>query len=109
MMASRTVRNDRRGGPRTPAVVAVALESETKPGRQGVTRDVSDNGLLIVTRSHFSKGDRVRIKLHARSTRLDVVGRVVRVDQNPISSPELWPYRVGVALDEPLPCAALVD
>jgi hypothetical protein len=102
-MASSSIGEDRRGERRTPVVLAVALESDTKPARHGVTRDLSANGLLIVTPSQFARGDRVRIKVRAGTGGLDVVGRVTRVDENPISSPELWRYRVGVALDEPLP------
>jgi hypothetical protein len=107
MMVPSNVREDRRGKPRTPAVLAVALESESKPARHGVTRDLSANGLLIVTPSQFSKGDRLRIKVHTNGTGLDVVGRVTRVDENPISSPELWRYRVGVELEAPLPLGAV--
>jgi hypothetical protein len=103
MMASSSARDDRRTKPRTAAVLAVALESETKNGRHGVTRDLSAKGLLIVTPSHFTKGDRLKIKVHTGNAGVDVVGRVTRVDENPISSPELWRYRVGVELDEPLP------
>ncbi|MBX3214085.1 MAG: PilZ domain-containing protein [Labilithrix sp.] len=103
MMASSSLRDDRRDKPRTPAVLAVALDSENKPARHGVTRDLSANGLLIVTPTHFAKGERLKIKVHAGPVGLDVVGRVARVDENPISSPELWRYRVGVQLDEPLP------
>jgi hypothetical protein len=102
-MLTPSVRDDRRGKPRTAAVLAVALESETKTGRHGVTRDLSDKGLLIVTPSHFTKGDRLKITVHAGDVGLDVIGRVARVDENPISSPELWRYRVGVELDAPLP------
>ncbi len=108
MMASSSVRDDRRGTPRHAAVLAVALESDAKPARHGVTRDLSATGLLIVTPSQFAKGDRLKIKVHAGKVGLDVVGRVTRVDENPISSPELWRYRVGVALDEPLP-TGIVD
>jgi hypothetical protein len=68
-----------------------------------VTRDLSAKGLLIVTPSRFKKGDRLKIKVHAGKFGLDVAGIVARVDENPISSPELWRYRVGIELDEPLP------
>ena len=98
-----SVRDDRRGKPRTAAVLAVALQSDTKGGRHGVTRDLSAGGLLIVTPSQFAKGERLKITVHAGSRGLDVVGRVTRVDENPISSPELWRYRVGVELEQPLP------
>ena len=106
-MAASSVREDRRGKPRHAAVLAVALESDTKPARHGVTRDLSANGLLIVTPSHFAKGDRLKITVHAGKIGLDVVGRVTRVDENPISSPELWRYRVGVELEEPLPTGVI--
>jgi hypothetical protein len=108
MMASSSARDDRRQKPRTAAVLAVALESETKNGRHGVTRDLSSKGLLIVTPSHFAKGDRLKIKVHAGMAGVDVSGRVTRVDENPISSPELWRYRVGVELDQALP-VSLID
>jgi len=85
------------------AVLAVGLDSETKGGRHGVTRDLSANGLLVVTPSRFAKGDRLKIKVHAGDGGVDVIGRVTRVDENPIHSPELWRYRVGVVLDAPLP------
>lgn len=109
MMTSSTVRDDRREKPRMPAILAVGLESEKKPSRHGVTRDVSPNGFLIVTPSHFAKGDRLKIKVHTGAIGLDVVGRVARVDENPISSPEIWRYRVGVELDEPLPVSLVND
>ena len=103
-MMMKSVGEDRREEPRTSVVMAVALESETKAGRHGVTRDLSTRGLLIVTPSHFTKGDRLKIKVHGSAgADVDVEGRVTRVDENPISSPELWRYRVGVELDAPLP------
>jgi hypothetical protein len=107
MMASNSAREDRREEPRTAAVLAVALESETKDGRHGVTRDISTKGLLVVTPSHFEKGDRLKIKVHAGEVGVDVSGRVARVAENPISSPELWRYRVGIELDEPLPSSLM--
>ncbi len=108
MMTLTDAREDRRGKPRKAAVLAVALESETKAGRHGVTRDLSSTGLLIVTPSHFVKGDVLTIKVHAGNVGINVRGRVMRVDENPVSSPELWRYRVGVQLEEPLP-VTLVD
>jgi len=96
---------DRRENSRTPAVLAVGLATDVKAGRHGVTRDLSTKGLLIVTPSHFIKGDRLKITVHGAEGGVNVEGRVARVDENPISSPELWRYRVGVELDAPLPNA----
>ena len=103
MMTTTSSREDRRGNARTPAVLAVGLASDVKAGRHGVTRDLSEKGLLIVTPSHFVKGDRVKITVHTGSAGVEVEGRIARIDENPISSPELWRYRVGVELDQPLP------
>jgi hypothetical protein len=98
-----TVRKDRRRAERTPAVLAVALDTTDKPGRHGVTRDLSEKGLLVVTPSTFKPGDRVTVTVHAAGEGVNVSGEVRRVDENPISSPELWRWRVGIELDAPLP------
>jgi hypothetical protein len=97
------MRTERREVPRTPAVLAVGLASDSKPGRHGVTRDLSPRGLLIVTPSQFVKGERISITVHAGGVGVDVHGHVIRVDENPVSSPELWRWRVGVKLDGTLP------
>lgn len=94
---------DRRRAERTLAVLAVALDSPEKQGRHGVTRDVSESGLLVVTPSAFRLGDRVQVTVHAGGEDRAAAGRVARIDENPVSSPELWRWRVGIALDEPLP------
>ena len=104
----RTDRTERREVPRTAAVLAVGLASDTKQGRHGVTRDLSERGLLIVTPSHFARGERLSITVHAGGVGFDVRGRVIRVDENPVSSPELWRWRVGVALEGELP-SDLID
>ncbi|HVH42196.1 MAG TPA: PilZ domain-containing protein [Labilithrix sp.] len=102
-MASSNVRQDRRGERRTSAVLAVGLASATKADRLGVTRDVSARGLAIVTPSRFAAGERLEIQVQTGKGGLNVVGRVARVDENAVASPEIWRYRVGVALDQPLP------
>ena len=96
-------RKNRRRAERTPAVLAVALDTQDKQGRHGVTRDLSEKGLLVVTPSTFKRGDRVQVTVHAGGEDVNVSGQVARVDENPISSPELWRWRVGIELDSPLP------
>ena len=102
-MMSMSAREDRRENSRTAAVLAVGLASDVKAARHGVTRDLSEKGLLVVTPSRFTKGDRLKITVHTTDASMEVEGRVARVVENPISSPELWRYRVGVELDQPLP------
>lgn len=100
---SGSVRKDRRRAERTPAVLAVAIDTPEKQNRHGVTRDLSATGLLVVTPSAFKLGDRVAVKVHAAGDGMAAIGHVARVDENPVSSPELWRWRVGIELDEPLP------
>jgi hypothetical protein len=109
-------RNERRRSRRTAAVLAVGLETARKRGRHGVTRDLSARGLLVITPSAFVCGERVEITLvqagmqagmqagvHGGAVLRSLSGHVARVDENAISSPELWRYRIGIELDEPLP------
>lgn len=96
-------RKNRRRAERTPAVLAVALDTQDKQGRHGVTRDLSEKGLLVITPSSFKRGDRVQVRVHAGGDGVNVSGLVARVDENPISSPELWRWRIGIELDSPLP------
>lgn len=97
------VRTDRRREKRTAAVLAVALDTTEKQNRHGVTRDLSTKGLLVVTPSAFKRGDKVQVTVHAGGEDVAVVGHVARVDENPVSSPELWRWRVGIELEAALP------
>jgi hypothetical protein len=95
--------SERRTKPRIPAYIAVELSSATKPMRTGVTRNASRQGLLVVTPSRFKPADTLELNVHVPGFCATLKGRVVRVDENPISSSELWRYRLAIELDEPLP------
>jgi hypothetical protein len=96
---SSTDRDPRRLLPRVPAILAVELSSEAKPGRCGVTRNASGKGLLIVTPSRFSVGDHLQLSLHVGTQSGRVAARVVRVEENGPDSSEVWRYRLAVELD----------
>jgi hypothetical protein len=99
--------SERRTKPRVPAYFAVELSSSAKRMRCGVTRNASGLGLLVVTPSRFRPSDELEVAVHADGHRAQLKGRVVRVDENPVSSSELWRYRLGIALEEPLPADIL--
>lgn len=99
----------RRSVPRIPAVLAVELSSEAKPGRCGVTRNASGKGLLIVTPSRFSVGDELKLSVHIGERTGHVGARVVRVEENGKDSAEVWRYRLAVELDGSLPDALLEE
>lgn len=79
-------------------MVLVQLDESTQ---YGVTRDVSERGLLIATRSLMKVGDRLEVAIHDRAGVVRAKARVVRVEDTPPE--EAWRYRVALELDEPLP------
>jgi len=89
---------NRRAAERMDARVVLRLDAE---GRYGVTRDVSDRGLLLATRTELSAGDRLDVVIYAAGGTLTRKARVVRVEKAPPS--EEWPFHVAMELDEPLP------
>lgn len=89
---------ERRAGERVEAIVVLQLDDE---GRYGVTRDMSDRGLLIATRNEFQPGDRLEVTIQAKGDPLKRTARVVRVEKSPPN--EEWPFHIAMELDEPLP------
>jgi hypothetical protein len=87
---------ERRSAERIEALVIVGLDEE----RYGVTRDVSERGLLIATRSRFTPGDRIEVTIHDTESSTRATARVVRVDEAPPE--DSWRYRVALELDAPL-------
>jgi hypothetical protein len=95
---------DRRTGERVEAIVVLQLDEQ---GRYGVTRDVSDKGLLIATREELRAGDRLDVVVYVKDQSLKRVARVVRVEKSPPS--EEWPFRVAMELDGPLPSVVIEE
>lgn len=89
---------ERRAGERVEAIVVLQLDDQ---GRYGVTRDVSERGLLIATRNEFKPGDRLEVTIHGKGEQLKRTARVVRVEKSPPN--EEWPFRIAMELDEALP------
>ncbi len=85
---------DRRTSERVEALVLVQLGDDE---RYGVTRDVSERGLMIATRSSFVVGDRIEIVIHDATGPVRATARVVRVVETPPE--EAWRYRVALELD----------
>jgi hypothetical protein len=89
---------DRRVAERLEAVIVVALDRD---GRLGVTRDVSETGILVATRFRFSPGDQLELTIHGPSGPISTTGTVVRVEETPPA--EEWRYRIAMHLDTPMP------
>ena len=90
--------NERRTAERLEAMVIVQLDEQ---GRYGVSRDVSERGLLIATREELRPEDRLQVVVHVKDQSLQRTARVVRVERTPPT--EEWPFRAALELDEPLP------
>jgi hypothetical protein len=90
--------SDRRAAERVEAIVVLQLDAD---GRYGVTRDVSERGLLLATRSEFKIDDRLEVVLFGKGEPLKRKARVVRVEK--AGPTEEWPFRVAMELDEPFP------
>ena len=93
-----TEEEERRTSGRVEALVLVQLGDKDD---YGVTRDVSERGLLIATRSRFIVGDRIEVAVHGATGVVKANARVIRVQETPPEEP--WRYRVALELDEPIP------
>lgn len=93
---------NRRVSERQEAVIVVALDHD---GQFGVTRDVSETGLLIATRCKYSVGDEIELTIHQPSGPLEANGTVIRVEEPP--PPAEWRYRIAVRIDIRLPDEAI--
>lgn len=81
----------------------VALDHD---GQFGVTRDVSETGLLIATRCRYSAGDEIELTIHQPAgPPLRAKGTVIRVEEPP--PPAEWRYRIAVRIDIRLPDEAI--
>lgn len=95
---------NRRTAERVDAVVVLQLDEK---GSYGVTRDVSQRGLLLATRVELKPGDTLEVTVHASDRSFKRNARVVRVEKT--KPDEEWPFRVAMELDEAVPDDVLAD
>lgn len=70
-----------------------------------ITHDASSRGVLMLTASTLNEGAAVEIALKFPNEPVPrrVTGRVVRVEANEADPHGLWPHRMAVEFDEPVP------
>jgi len=70
-----------------------------------ITHDASSRGVLMLTASKLTEGSSVEISLKFPNEPVPkrVTGRVVRVEDNAADPHGLWPHRMAVEFDEPVP------
>lgn len=70
-----------------------------------VTHDASIRGVLMLTASTLDPGAQVEValKLPDQAVPKRVIGRVVRVEDNQEDPHGLWPHRMAIEFEEPVP------
>jgi hypothetical protein len=96
--------DNRRVEQRHEAVIVVALDHD---GKFGVTRDVSETGLLIATRFRYAIGDEIELTIHRPDGPIHANATVVRVEDTP--PPAEWRYRIAARIDIKLPPEAIEE
>jgi len=95
---------ERRRGTRHSAYLAAEVVIEPGTARIAITKDVSDSGLLLLTRVALTEGQLVKLLIYRPGEEdrpLELSGRVVR--REPLSRRELgtWREKVAFAFDQP--------
>lgn len=95
---------DRRRGARHHVYLAAELGFDGAPGSTAITKDVSAQGLLVLTRVRLEPEQpiRLRVYLPGDEDRVAVVsGRVVRRETLAPDERGTWREKVALAFDEP--------
>src|SRR5262245_11914455 len=95
---------ERRRGIRHHAYLAAEIVVESGTARIAITKDISDSGLLLLTRARLTEGQVVKLRIHRPGEEdrpLELTGRVVR--REPLSRQEqgTWREKVAFAYDQP--------
>ena len=85
---------------RQPVNVAVSITAPDRPGQIGVTRDVSDGGMLFQSLSRFDVGIRVQLLFRTGEREEEVTARVVRASRDAAWS--FYPHATAVAFVDPI-------
>jgi hypothetical protein len=97
---------NRRGQERHTAWFPVRLDAEELGECMGVTKNVSERGVLLCSAEKFVVGAPVTIEVHLEPGRQEprrVPGTIVRLTPNEEDPAGLWPYKMAVEFDDPDP------
>lgn len=95
--------DDKRVAPREPVHFVAEIEHAGERLGCGVSRNASGNGLLLLTLREPAVGTQLLLRLYVpreAEPRL-LNATVVRSEKIPASEGLVWPYRLGVHLDDP--------
>jgi len=95
--------NEKRGAKREPVHFVAEIELDGQRLGCGVSRDASGAGFLLLTDAEPAVGSELMLRLYVpREEQPRVLqATVVRCEKIPLAERAVWPYRVGVKLDQP--------
>jgi hypothetical protein len=97
---------ERRRRARQSVYLAAELVVEGTTPRTAITKDISELGLLLLTRANLSGGDSVVLKIYPPGDEMrsvEVRGKVVRLEELVAGERGIWRNKVAFAFDEPQP------
>ncbi len=96
--------DERRAGERHRIWAPVEIVSPGGEPAIAVTYDASERGLLLLTRADVAVGAELVLTITVPDHEVHRArGRVVRVGRNDDDPEGLWPHRIAVCLDAPIP------
>lgn len=95
---------ERRRATRHGAYLAAEVVVEPGTARIAITKDISDTGLLLLTRATLTEGQLVTLRIYRPADEdhpLELSGRVVRREQLSRQEIGTWRDKVAFAFDQP--------
>lgn len=89
--------SERRISVRHPANVVVAISTDERKDRVGVTSDVSPTGLLLHSLSRFAVGERISVMYRFNGVESTAHGRVVRTGRD--ERWQMFPHATAVRFE----------
>lgn len=100
---------ERRKGSRHFLYLAAELVAQGATPRTAITKDISEVGLLLLTRANLALGEQVVVKIYLPGDQMDsidVPGKVVRLDELADEEKGIWRIKAAFAFDQAQPDVA---
>lgn len=97
---------EHRQGDRHSVYLAAELVAEGTAPRTAITKNISEFGLLLLTRADLNCGESVVVKIYPPGDEMrsvDVPGKVVRLEELADEEKGIWRHKLAFAFDKPQP------